>query len=487
MRVRQNRTLPFLYISSGPVADCDAAQETIDSMINFLDKLIALIWNRLQRRRGARSEGAALDLGFKVVDGQVTRRHFGISNVRRATHIAILGKTGTGKSSFLKHLALQDIEADRGFVYFDLHGDATPFLLRAINARERRLRRHLSDKLIIIDPADPLVSVGLNPLENKADFVRISEFSRVLRQRWHLDHFGARTDELLRNSLYALSANGLTLVELAPFLAHGGFRASCLKKLDNPEVRQYFELRYDQVSEAMRATMREPILNKVSAFTADPHFRHIIGQAESTFSVREAMDEGYWVLVNLEKGRLGEQALTLGSLVLAVIKNALFKREKRSLFTLYCDEIQNLVAYESGIEAILSESRKFGISIALGHQYWDQIPAETRAAILSVGTHVYFQLSSADANHIAQALDGGKAMAERLKNLPSRHCVIKSGSERWAEVRVPTVHDVSVDYTNLLNRSRYTKCRVRAHIEREIAKRQVGVGRSTEESLNDWE
>src|SRR5215510_4100678 len=234
-------------------------------MIHFLEQLIAPIWNRLQRRRGARSEGAALDLGFRVVDGHVTRRTFGISNVRRAQHIAVLGKTGTGKSSFLRHLCVQDIEADRGFLYFDLHGDTTPFLLRSINARERRERKHLSDRLIIIDPADPLVSVGLNPLENKADFIRVAEFAQVLRQRWHLDHFGARTDELLRNSLYALSANGLTIVELAPFLAHSGFRAACLKKLDNADVRQYFELRYDQASEAQRAVMREPILNKVSA------------------------------------------------------------------------------------------------------------------------------------------------------------------------------------------------------------------------------
>src|ERR1043166_3073454 len=100
----------------------------------------------------------------------------------------------------------------------------------------------------------------------------------------------------------------------------------------------------------MRAVMREPILNKISIFSADPRFRHIIGQAESTFSVREALDEGYWILVNLEKGRLGEQALTLGSLVLTVLKNALFTRTKRSLFTLYCDELHTLVAYESGIE-----------------------------------------------------------------------------------------------------------------------------------------
>ncbi|HET9285296.1 MAG TPA: DUF87 domain-containing protein [Candidatus Angelobacter sp.] len=456
-------------------------------MIHFLERLIAATWNRLQRRRGARSEGAALDLGFRVIDGSVTRRHFGISNARRATHLAVLGKTGTGKSSFLRHLCVQDIEADRGFVYFDLHGDATPFLLRAINARERRLRRHLSDKLVIIDPADPLVSVGLNPLENKADFVRIAEFAQVLRQRWHLDHFGARTDELLRNSLHVLSSNGLTLVELAPFLTNGEFRAACLRRTENSEVRQYFEFRYDQASEAMRAVMREPILNKVSAFTGDPNFRHIIGQAQSTFSVREAMDEGYWILVNLEKGRLGEQALTLGSLVLAVLKNALFTRAKRSLFTLYCDEIQNLVAYESGIETILSEARKFGVAVVSANQFLDQYPAETRAAILSVGTHAFFQLSSADASQIAQALDGGKVLAERLKNLSPRHCVVKSGSDRWTEIRVPTVHDAKVDYTNLLNRSRYVKGRVRAHIERDIAKRQTEVTRSAEATLNDWE
>src|SRR5438132_2100498 len=239
----------------------------------LLEKLIAAIWNRLRgRHRGAwQQERGSLDLGFRVVDGQVTKRHVGLSNTRRTMHVAVLGKTGTGKSSFLRYLCGQDIEADRGFAYFDLHGDATPDLMRIINARERRERRHLSDRLILIEPADPVVSVGLNPLakESSAEFVRIAELAQVLKQRWALDHFGARTDELLRNALYALSANGLTLIELAPLLTHGGFRAGCLKRVANPEVRQYFELRYNEASEAMRAAMREPILNKTSAFTAD--------------------------------------------------------------------------------------------------------------------------------------------------------------------------------------------------------------------------
>ena len=125
----------------------------------------------------------------------------------------------------------------------------------------------------------------MNPLEMETpDFIRIAEFSEVLRNRFALDHFGARTEELLRNALYVLAANKLTLIELAPLLTHSGFRASCMKRVENADVRQYFEARYDQVSDAMRAVMREPILNKTSAFTADPRFRHILGQTQSTFS-----------------------------------------------------------------------------------------------------------------------------------------------------------------------------------------------------------
>ena len=457
-------------------------------MLSFLEQLIAAIFNRLRGRRAqARFEGKGLDLGSSVVDGQVTRRHFTIGSQRRSMHVAVLGKTGSGKSSLLRHLAEQDIEADRGFLYFDLHGDTTPFLLGTINLRERRERRHLSDKLVIIEPADPIVSVGLNPLEaNGADFVRIAEFAQVLKERWHLDTFGARTDELLRNSLYALADNQLTLVELAPFLTDSRFRAMCTKRIENPDVRQYFSSRYDQASEAMQATMREPILNKTSAFTADPHFRHIVGQP-STFSMKEAMDEGYWVIVNLAKGRLGEQALTLGSLVLTVLKNALFTREKRSLFTVYCDEIQNLVAYGSGVETMLSEARKFQVGIVSANQFLDQYPAEMRAAILAVGTHVFFQLSSTDATQIAQALDGGKPLAERLKNLYQRHAIVKSGAERPVEIAVPTVREPKVDYTDLLNRSRLTKGRARVVIERAIAKRQAQVLETREEEPDGWE
>jgi len=211
-----------------------------------------------------------------------------------------------------------------------------------------------------------------------------------------------------------------------------------------------------------------------------------VGQP-STFRMTEVMDRGHWVIVNLEKGRLGAQALTLGSLILTVLKNALFAREKRSLFTVYCDEIQNLVAYGSGIETMLSEARKFGVAVVSANQFLDQYPAEMRAAILAVGTHAFFQLSSADAAQIAQALDGGKPLAERLKNLSPRHAIVKSGPERSTEIAVPTVRNPQVDYTDLLNRSRGKYGRSRVVIEAAIAKRQAALARTTDEVLHEWE
>jgi hypothetical protein len=459
-------------------------------MKHWIEKTITRIWNRRAARLRRTIIARALDLGALISEEESVRGRASVDQARRAEHIAILGKTGSGKSYLIRYAAGQDIAGGRGFCYFDLHGDATRFILANIAEQEQIVKQDLSERTIVIEPSDLDFSVGMNPLEGHVGtnrFVQIAEFSQVLRQRWHLETFGARTDELLRNALYVLAESGLTLVELAPFLTHAAFRATCLKNLGNTEVKQYFELRYDQASEPMRAVMREPILNKVSAFTADPHFRHIVGQARSTFSILEAMDKGYWVILNLHKGRLGEQAATLGSLFLTTVKNALFARKSRELFTLYCDEIQNLVAFGSGLDTVLSEARKFGISVVSANQFLDQYPPEMRAAILAVGTHIFFQLSSADAHQVATALDGGKNLDELVKNLPRRHMVVKTGHARWQEARVPTVTEPKVDPSDLYARCRTRWARGRNEIEEEIRQRQYIVGRNAKEILNDWE
>ena len=459
-------------------------------MKTWLEQLVARSWNRHATRRTELVDSRALDLGAQVISGETTRQRVTIDQIRRAQSIAILGKTGAGKSSLIKYVASQDIQAGRGFLHVDWHGDTSEFLLRTIAARERVLKVDLSDRLIVIDPTDPEFSVGLNPLEQQgaADrFVQIAEFAQILKQRWQLESFGARTDELLRNSLYVLAENNLTIVELGPLLGHGAFRSRCVASVGNPEVKQYFEFRYDQVSDAMRAVMAEPILNKTSAFISDPRFRHIVGQRRSTFSVVDAMDRVCWIILNLNKGRLGEQSATLGSLFHAKFKHGLFARQRRALFTDYFDEIQNLVALGGGLETMLAEARKFGVGVVSANQFLDQYPPDMRAAILAVGTHIFFQLSSSDAQQVAAALDGGKSLAELLKNLPQRHMIVKTGHERWREAVVPTVHDPRIDASDLLTRSRARWARSRNEIEAEIRGRQAFIGRSRTEALHDWE
>jgi hypothetical protein len=317
--------------------------------------------------------------------------------------------------------------------------------------------------------------------------VPVLQFAEVLKHRWSLHTFGARTDELLRNALLVLAESELTLLELGPLLTDEAFRASCVKNVVNAEIRQYFELRFDAASEAMRAVMREPILNKTSAFTADPHFRHIVGQRRSTFSIAKAMDEGKWILVNIEKGKLGAEAGTLGALFLTSIKHALFARETHALFTVYADEVQNLLAYGADLETMLAEARKFGVSICTANQFLEQLPVEIRAALLAIGTHIFFQLSPTDAQFVSAALDGGKPLAERLKNLPPRRLIVKSGSDPFVEVAVPELRESNAPWQDLYDRSRRRWARPRKAVEEEIAQRQQKVGRSTREVLHDWD
>jgi hypothetical protein len=193
------------------------------------------------------------------------------------------------------------------------------------------------------------------------------------------------------------------------------------------------------------------------------------------------------VIADLDKGRLGEQALTLASLLFTVLKNALFTRERRSLFTIYADEIQNLVASDLGIETVLSEARKFAVSVVSANQFLDQYPVQMKAAILSVGTHLFFQLSSTDATTVSQALDGGKSLAERLRNLPQRHFIVKSGAERWTEVAAHTVSDAKASYADLLKRVRAQAARPRVEIDREIEARHSGFRKTTDEVLHGWD
>lgn len=279
----------------------------------------------------------------------------------------------------------------------------------------------------------------------------------------------------------------MTLLDIIPFLLSPQFRARILRRVKNPEVRRYFEARFNRASDAMQAVLAGPVLNKVAGFSADPHFRHILGQQHSTFSLVKAMDERHWVILTLPKGRLGEEATTLASLFLPEYTNALFSRRGSSLCTLYADEVQNLVASDSSLEVLLSEGRKFHGGVVTGNQFLDQLPSVTRSAILAIGTNIFFQLSSADASHVSTALGGGKSLAELLKNLPHRQFVLKTGNEPWRQLQSRHESRPKSDFSDLLRRSRERWARRRTEIEHEIQARQADAMTSHRELLRDWE
>ena len=457
-------------------------------MNTLVEKILSRIWNGFLSRK-PKEVSSGLLLGFLIRDDRATKYKLWLSQKQRARHTLLLGRNGTGKSSLIDCLIEQDIREGRGFLAIKFHDDHRR-ILSAIAEQEKRTGKDLSSRTIIIDPSDPLYCVGLNPLEinsGLSTFIQIAEISSVIRSHAHLENFGPQTEELLRNSLHVLADNRLTLVELAPFLTNAAFRLSLMNKVSNAEVGSYFPNRFDETSDAMRRSMTNPVLNKTSAFTADPHFRHILGQKQSTFSLIDAIDAGCFIILALPKNRLGEQTAMIASVLLAKLKNSAFARKRRELFTIYADEIQNLVSSESSLEVMFSELRKFGIGIVAANQYLDQYPPQLRSAVLAIGTHICFQLSSSDADKMASALDGGKHLAELLRNLPLRNFVLKTGSEHWKQVLTPRVDPLNADYRSLSQRSQKIFARTRSEIEAEIQSRIPKSESTVKEELDEWE
>lgn len=457
-------------------------------MNQFVEKAIARMWNWLTSRK--RSGGAlGLLLGHLIRDDRPTKYKVFLSQKQRARHTLLLGRNGTGKSSLIDSSIEQDIKAGRGFLAIKFHDDHKR-ILSAIAEHEKRTGKDLSSRTIIIDPSDPLYCVGLNPLEISSElstFIQIAEISSVIRSHAHLENFGPQTEELLRNSLHVLADNRLTLIELAPFLTNATFRLSLMPRVSNAEVHSFFPNRFDELSDAARRQMTNPVLNKTSAFTADPHFRHILGQRESTFSLIDAIDAGCFIILALPKNRLGEQTAMIASVLLAKLKNSAFARKRRDLFTIYADEIQNLVSSESSLEVMFSELRKFGIGIVAANQYLDQYPPQLRSAVLAIGTHICFQLSSGDADKMASALDGGKNLSELLRNLPLRNFVLKTASDSWKQVLTPKVEPLKTDFRSLYERSQKLFARTRSEIEAEIQARIPKSESTAKEELDEWE
>jgi len=449
--------------------------------MSFIENKFVNLFNRALAPAKKPLEGGLL-LGHIVGEDGITKQPYFLPTADRAKHISVMGKTGSGKSFFLRHMAQRDVQDGRGFLLFDLHGDLIPAIMRCLAACGTDPAR-----VIVIDPTSREWAVGMNPLEATDEITRylqIVEVTRTLADRW--DFKGARTGELLRNSLLVLSENNLTILEVGILLANDNYRTKLLKSVTNADVREYFELRFDPLSDAMKATMREPVLNKLTELTADPHYRFILGQRESTISFDEILNSNLIVLVNLNKGALGMHAPTLGALVYSKFKAAIFRRHNRNIFTVYADEIQNLVSNDTDFDVLFSEARKFGVSVVTANQFAGQLPARMRSAIQAIGTRIFFQLSPEDAEQIARDISGGKGMAEKLKNLSARHFIAKQGNNKRYEVVTPEVITAKTPAVNLYAKSNALHASRREEIERDILARRPKPAQ-LKEVLDDWE
>lgn len=316
----------------------------------------------------------------------------------------MIGQTGTGKSTALENLILQDIHAGRGCTLIDPHGDIAERIANAIP-------RSRINETIYFDPADREHPIGFNPLADVAADERelvASSIVAAFKGLW-IESWGEWLEYLLKNSLLALleyPAPGLSLAALPRFLSNAEFRARVLRHCTDPVVREFWDdwfLELDKREELARVVST---MNKVGKLVLSPTLRNILGQRRSGFDFRRVMDERQILIVNLSKGRLGaDNANLLGSLIVSHIVHQTMQRAgvpecERVDHHLYIDEFQNFTTRE--FESILSEARKYRLSLAVAHQYLDQLnPNVLKAVLGNVGTLAVFAIGATDAEGLA--------------------------------------------------------------------------------------
>lgn len=350
---------------------------------------------------------------------------FGIRQRDRRSHMYILGKTGTGKSTLLETLLRQDVAARRGFALLDPHGDLVAKIRDYVPADRQA-------DLIDFDVTNTDAPLGFNPLESVSPARRslaAGGLLEVFKKLW-ADSWGPRLEHILRNALLALfDQPQATLADVLRLLDDPGFRRQVAGNTPNYQVREFWLKEYERYPARFQLEAIAPIQNKVGAFLSDPVLQRILLQERSHFKLRQVMDEGKILLVNLAKGQLGEDtASLLGALLVSRIGLAALSRtdvpeEERRDFILYLDEFQSFTTLS--LTTMLSELRKYRVGLVLAHQYLAQLSLPVRDAILgNAGTIVCFRVSLMDAEVLAQEFYP-EFSATDLVNLPNYHIYLK--------------------------------------------------------------
>ena len=323
---------------------------------------------------------------------------FGIKTADRRKHIYTIGKTGAGKSTLVANMAIDDIRKGRGVGIIDPHGDLSEIILDYIP------KRRMND-VVYLEPFDTERPFSLNVLEIKnkqhKDLIAsgiVSIFSKIYADSW-----GPRLEYILRNTIFSLlEIPGSTLIDALRILSDAEYRRRVVPQIQDPVIRNFWEQEFEKMSDKLRVEAISPIQNKVGQFVSSKMIRNIIGHPTSTIDLEEIMNSGKILILNLSQGKLGEDSASLlGAMIitqiqLAAMNRAFMKEEDRRDFFLYVDEFQNFAT--SSFIKILSEARKYRLSITLANQYIDQLDETVSKAIFgNAGTIISFVTGASDA------------------------------------------------------------------------------------------
>lgn len=329
------------------------------------------------------------------------RRRFGIKTDDRRRHMYVIGKTGMGKTTLLENLILQDINAGHGCCYIDPHGDTAEMLLEYIPSNR------IND-VVYFNPADAEYPVGFNILETESEDQKpliASGLMGVFKKIWP-DVWSARMEYILMNCVLALlDYPGATLLGINRLLVDKDYRSRVVAKIRDPIVKTFWVAEFASWSEKYATEAIAPVQNKVGQFLSSSIIRNMVAQVKSTINLRRIMDEGNILIVNLSKGRIGEDNMRLlGGMLITKMQLAAQERQnvsadERRDFYLFVDEFQNFS--NESFASILSEARKFRLNLIVTHQYIEQLDEEVAAAIFgNVGTLITMRVGAADAEKL---------------------------------------------------------------------------------------
>jgi len=415
----------------------------------------------------------ALHLGYRDVWDGVVPVH--LSALDRRQHIEIIGKSGTGKTTLLRQLIIQDIQAGRGVAVLDPHGDLATSLLDYIPP-------HRTDDVVYFDPADTAYPLGMNLIEHVTGDVRhlvASELVSIFKSIWP-DSFGPRLEYILYASAAALlECQNVSLLGLPRLLVDEKYRRWVLKQVKDPMVLAFWHTEYANYDKRFLSEAISPVQNKVGTLLMSPVMRNIVGQVRSTFDARFMMDRGRILIANLGKGRLGEdKARLLGAVLvskfqLAAMSRADMPEEERRDFYLYIDEVANFTT--DSFLSILSEARKYRLSLCVAHQFIEQLSPKMRAALFgNVGSLLAFRVGRADAEILSGEF-GGVFEAASLTDLDTHTFVVRLQHEgKHLEpclMRSPLIpHYAHCRTDTIRSRSRQRHTRGRDRVEARISR-----------------